>query len=654
MTTRFLALAALLFCLFLSPLPARAAGSVRLTISPNVLLADGISTASVTAEVRTSSGRPARDGTEVRFYTTAGSITQIAFTSAGVARATLTSSAVPQAANVSASAGLDQARITIPMVSKLVEASVGGRVMEIRGDYVAFSEDQKYIQADKQVRVRFRGVQIEADSVQIDINADTLIALGKINVSSGDKTLVGERLWLNLRTFEGYILAVGVKQWFSAYGLSELPERPKTANPTFELVDFTESKLIWVGKQANYILDERVQVQGARAYVGGVKAFRMPFHESNLQGGSPTDRYIGIGSEGFNIDLPLYLRMTPGSSTAVHLGYGDRQQGIGYFNQSRGLNVDLVQKYGFAGASTGTASFTNIASFSHWGFSWNHNQQINKTTRIAADFQFPEHRALWGALNLSSGLPFGTVNMAVSASKFERTSLAKTLQFGFESKPKPVLDGKLAVSVETSFFRRDPTTIRQDLTDQGLPGVRRELKLPGTQYQMAGLKFRPKSVELGKGFRLDSSAALRAVIGGLNQGFGPAFDAQVQKTLKGDGSLSFGLNYNQLAQISDIFPDTGRLNGTFTLFYPVTEKLRISAFGTMAFDAPSRSSLVQLSYQVAPKWRIEALHSLFKGGGFDDTDYQLGIVREIAGRDLAIYWSHREHRFLFEFGAGRF
>src|SRR4051794_38975247 len=50
--------------------PALAAGAIRVSVSPQVLLADGISSATVSAEVLNSSGHPARDGTEVRFYTT--------------------------------------------------------------------------------------------------------------------------------------------------------------------------------------------------------------------------------------------------------------------------------------------------------------------------------------------------------------------------------------------------------------------------------------------------------------------------------------------------------------------------------------------------------------------------------------------------------
>ena len=45
--------------------------------------------------------------------------------------------------------------------------------------------------------------------------------------------------------------------------------------------------------------------------------------------------------------------MTPGSSTALNIGYGSRSGGIGRFTRQNGLNVDLVQKYGFSGASEG-------------------------------------------------------------------------------------------------------------------------------------------------------------------------------------------------------------------------------------------------------------------------------------------------------------
>lgn len=648
MRIRFYPLAALVT--LLGVYPALAAGAIRVSISPNVLVADGISSAVVTAEVRTSSGRPARDGTEVRFYTTAGNITAVAFTSAGVARATLTASAVPQAANISVSAGIDQAVVTVPMVSKLVEANVGGRVLKITGKYVAFSEDKRFIQADEQVKLVFRGMEVEANSLQVDLNRDTVIALGagsKVQVAADDKTLIGERLWLDLKTFEGYIVAVKLKQWFSAYGLTELPERPKNLNPNFELVDITDSKLIWVAKQANYVIGDRVQVQGARAYVGGVKSIRMPYHEADLKGGfGSAGQYVGVGSEGLNLDLPLYVNMRPESSTAVHLGYGARSGGIGNFARNQGLSVDLVQKYGFRGANEGEASLTNLSALDRWGFAWNHTQKVNPTTRLVTNLQFPEHRDIYGHVNLTSGMPIGTVQMAFTASKFQQGSLAKTISLAFETKPKPLASSKLSISAETSFYRRDAQEIR---VTRGL-----KVPVPDNQYQAVGIKVRPASVTLTKGLTLDSSASLRAVSGGFNGGFGPAFETQLRKQLPRNGFLSFGLNYNHLATVNDFFPNQGKTNATLNMSYPLTKRLRLSAFGTMALDAQSRNNIAQLSYQLTDQWRIDMLHTLFRSGEFGAMDYQLGIARDIGGRELAVYWSRQEHKFIIEFGAARF
>ncbi len=648
------ALLAVLGLLLLLPRPASAAGAIRLSASPNVLLADGISTTTITAEVRMGSGRPARDGTEVRFYTTAGTITAAAFTSAGVARATLKSSSIPQAANVSVAVGVDQAVIVVPMVSKVVEASVGGRVMRITAGYVAYSEDKRFIQADNQVKLRFRGVEIEANSVQLDVTGENVKALGKVQIASGDKTLVGERLWLDLKTFEGYILAVRVRKWFSAYGLTELPERPRNQNPDFDLVDLSDSKVMWVGKSADYIVGERVQLQNARAYVGGIKTLRMPFHKSNLQAGfDQTEQYVGFGTEGVSVDIPFYLRMSPDSATALRFGYGSRSGGIGNFTRNQGLSLDLVQSYGFAGASEGQAALTNMSSFDKWGFAWNHNQQITKTTRLAADIQFPEHRDIYVGTHLTSGMPIGTFSASMNAAKNRYSAgFAKTMSLGFETKPKPVASGLLALSAVAGFYRRDAQELR---ISRGLAGTR-GLRVPvaESQYQSLGLKIGARPANLGKGLSLNSSATLQGISGSSRNGFGPALETSLQKTLPNNGLVSFGLSYNHLASVTDLLPTTGRTNATLNLTYPVSSRFRLLAIGSMGLDSPNTHSIFQASYNLNQKWRLDLLHSMFQFGGFNDFDFQVGIARAIGNRELGLYWSRREGRFIVEFGAARF
>jgi hypothetical protein len=555
---------------------------------------------------------------------------------------------VAQAANISVSVGLDQALVTLPMVSKLVETSINGRVMRITGQYVAFSEDKHFIQADQQVRLKYKGVTLEANSVQVDIDGGNIKALGKVQIASDDKTLVGERLWLDLKTFEGYIQAVGTRKWFSAFGLTDLPERPKNLNPEFDLVDLADSKLIWVGKQANYIVGERVQVQNARAYVGGIKAIRMPFHQADLsQGFGETEQYVGVGTQGLTVDLPLYLRMTPGSSTALRFGYGSESDGIGHFTRNRGLSIDLVQKYGFEGASQGQAMFTNLSSINGWGFNWDHTQQLSKSTRLVTNLQLPEHRDFYGVANLTSGLPIGTFQASVGANMLHQTGqFAKALSFAFETKPKALASNKLSVSAVTTFHYQDAQEVR----------VGRGLKIPTlqNQYQTFGIKLRPAAVNLGSGFTLDSSATLQSVFGNQNQGFGPALETNIRKALPRNGYVGFGLRYNSLGAFDSLIPVEGKLNGTFNLMYPVTNRLKIMALADMALDAPSRHSIIQANYQLTDKWRFEMLHTLFKFGEFGNYDYELGVARALGNRELALYWSRREHRWMVQFGAARF
>jgi hypothetical protein len=78
---------------------------VVVTASAGSIVADGVSTAVVTATVTDALDRPVADGTSVAFATTLGSISPSALTTGGVATATLTSSASLGTADITATAG---------------------------------------------------------------------------------------------------------------------------------------------------------------------------------------------------------------------------------------------------------------------------------------------------------------------------------------------------------------------------------------------------------------------------------------------------------------------------------------------------------------------------------------------------------------------
>src|SRR3990170_1901936 len=87
-------------------LPARA-GQYRILLraEPARIDADGLSTATIVAEVRLASGEAAPDGLEVRFFATAGNLTPAATTVDGAARALLISPNAAQTATITVVAG---------------------------------------------------------------------------------------------------------------------------------------------------------------------------------------------------------------------------------------------------------------------------------------------------------------------------------------------------------------------------------------------------------------------------------------------------------------------------------------------------------------------------------------------------------------------
>ena len=80
-------------------------GAIRLSVYPAAAVADGASQILVVAEVRTSQGKPAPDGTQVAFTTTLGAFREpVVATEGGAARATLIASQTPGTATITATA----------------------------------------------------------------------------------------------------------------------------------------------------------------------------------------------------------------------------------------------------------------------------------------------------------------------------------------------------------------------------------------------------------------------------------------------------------------------------------------------------------------------------------------------------------------------
>jgi hypothetical protein len=645
--TPFRAIVALVFFLAfafaLPPLPLQAADtSIRLTTQPGTLLADGQSTATVTAEVRTSGGDRVPDGTAVSFTTTAGTIEPVVLTTAGLARAKFTSANIPDTAKISAFAQDASATVSLPMVTELPDLRIGSKIVRVSGKYVAYSENLRILEATDEARVTFRGLQVTARRLQVDLNLDVLRAHGAVELKGKSRTLTGERLFFNLRTLQGFIMGLEEKHSFEGLDLRESATPLKPAPGMLDLVDLSESDMLWTAKSALAFLGDRVQLHGATAYWVGARLLPLGNHEIPLDNTAVgTDRYLGVGSGGVVVDLPYYLTMDAGGSTAVRLRHNDRT-GFGYFAQNPGWQLDLERKYGEPGSAEGLLTLNRMTA-GDWGVRWNHSQPFGTSARLYTFWDWAAHRDLYGQVNLNKQWSFGSTTLNLSGNKVRDHAIGHSIDLGAESRPWE-LGGGFKLSLEGRV---------QD--SRGGEIVRigdRRFQVPGVTQQQIGLRLRPPTLRLGTGSTLSSSLTTRQAWGS-RQGLGVVGAVSFTQKLGGNNTLTLNYNYNQVPGYSYL-QNNGKQNLSGTLFWHSGNRLRLSAFGMMGLDNPIRNLTGSLSYTLTPSWRLDLQHTLYQFTFFSDSDTQIGIARAFGPREIFLYWSTQRHRIAIEMGVNNF
>jgi hypothetical protein len=412
----------------------------------------------------------------------------------------------------------------------------------------------------------------------------------------------------------------------------------------FEFKELTNSTLSWIGKEAVYIPGQKVQVRGAKAYVGGIKALRIPYHEVRLDGGITGDygQYIGAGTQGLILDIPFYVHMTPNASTAVRFRHGERT-GFGYFNGRPGFGLDMEEKYGVAGQSEGLMSLNDVTS-SEWGFRWNHTQQFGPKTRLLAAFETPSHANLFSQLNFSHQLDFGNLNLNLTGSKLQNRNFGRTMDASFETNPKPVLNNRLFLSLGTRYTDIGGGQFQQLLD--------KRFEIAPTRTEEISLRMRPQSIQLLPRMTLSNNITGR-LLWGTTSGPALGYQSNITYSMPRNSMLTFGYNYDQAPVIRSVLNQAHHNLSATASTVPV-KGLRASLFGTMGLDSLQRTLAGQLSYNITSQWRFDMLHSFYQFNTFGVTDYQFGIARKLGPREVIVYYSTQTGRILLELGASNF
>ena len=228
----------------------------------------------------------------------------------------------------------DEDRITFNI--RLAEDRGGGRVEGFAGDF-EYQPDQ-FLLATGGVRIKYRDVQLQADTMRIDIPTETLTAEGSVVLDEGPNRLVGDAIEYNLETRTGRVTNarafVGTEFTFTGDQIA------KVADDVFTLDDGTFTSCSqevppWSLRtsHARITLEEYARIRNARFKLRKVPVLYLPY----ILWPTRTER-----SSGFLVPQP---------------GYSDR----------RGFELSLAY-YKTLGRSADTTFFADLSSNEYYGF----------------------------------------------------------------------------------------------------------------------------------------------------------------------------------------------------------------------------------------------------------------------------------------------
>ncbi len=402
--------------------------SIRLSAERDILLADGKSATTLTAEVRDERGAVVPDGTTVRFTTTAGRLdTTSAATRSGVARVTLTAADLPGTALVTATlegrGGAAPSQLRIAFGGDADVTLIGGNWAHVEGDYVGYAVDNGVIHAQKkgkQARVAYRGVEITADTLQVNIRDNTVRAAGNVVLARGPQRRAYSNLRYNLTTTEG----VGERDQdgrprsLQVRGpvLDEAPPAEVPGADAFAHEDLSAASLVVVARSIDLEPNVRLQFRRATFYLDGSKVLSLPFHVMAFgQESLFTEQILGYGPNGVTVDFPLYYDVRPSTVGTLHLRHGARV-GASAYSTRPGWSLDMEHAYNGRSAADGTLELTGVTR-EDWGARWTHAQRLGDRSEGRLYVDFPNHSDLFVNTSLSRSFRGFSLNATAGGSR---------------------------------------------------------------------------------------------------------------------------------------------------------------------------------------------------------------------------------------------
>ncbi len=688
--TRFARLLCLLAVFTAAGQAAHAAGqaSITLAAAPDVIYADGRSSTVVTATVQDSGGHAAPDGTSVRFTTTLGTLTpDTASTTAGVARVSLTSVSTSGTARVTAAAfgsGLQGTSANAASVEFTAdrESLFDKDARWIRIDcpqYLIYSADAHTIEAqgkNRSAHLDYKALDITADALQVDLETQTLLARNAV-LQRGRHTLRVSEIRYDLLNGSGTGVLADTAEAVTVTGLTlEAVQQPADAaqlpllSDPYRFVDLSASRVVVSARAITADPTSQVQFRRATIYSDGRKLISTAYHVMPIN----TDQIfgqqlLGVGSSGVFVNVPFYYNVTPHSRGTIYLrnsavsgaSLGSSiSSGTTFFGSQaarHGMALDLEQSYDVGHTGSGQLLISGITR-SEWGAQWNHTQRLDDKTSSYFLVDYPEHRSLYAASNVSRQFSGFSLNVSASGSRdpgnggYSASSM--TLNTYLQTTPKAI--------------RRTPLNYT---TDFGVQQGRLVENSPQTGQVVtpvsttsADVRFFTAPLRLDKRTQFTDSVSVGEAFGGERRSFAPTVAANlgITRTFRKTDSLSLNYSFSYDPLLSQLGTSSSGLNPLQALLQSTTQHRltasysaslapRVSASFSGSYGLPlnDRSLFATTTYRINRDWGIGLAASFehYLTDSYQDVEYS--VSHRILGRDLTFYYSTRNKKINFDF-----
>lgn len=662
------------------PSQAAAAGlaSIRLTAERDVLRADGKSATILTAEVRDDRGNVVPDGTRVRFSTTAGRLeTTVVGTQNGVARVLLTAADIETAALVTATletpgqAAPVQRVITFTLQTEEEESNWA----HLEGpDYIGYVMDDQVIQANGRnggARLYFRNLTLSASALQVEVKTSRITAVGEVTLERGGVKRRYSALRLEMLSGQG----VGITEagdedkprvvTVQGPRLEETPvaaDQPAAKEP-LALLDLSNAGVAVVARSISFEPGNRLQFRRATFYIDGQKTATLPYHIMSLNQDSLfQEQILGLGPAGVTVDFPLYYDVRPSAVGTFHIRHGARVGSSAYATKP-GWSLDIEQAYNGGNGGRrmdGVFELTGVTR-QDWGARLRHGQRLDAATRANVFMDFPNHRDLFGTTQVARQFRGFTVSAMGSGSR----SVIQDLVTG-ERSSGGYMRGQLYAETDPhAFLGVSPLRYALSLSTsrQSFYGPSAGISQGVVNTHTAGMRFFTKPLAVAPLTNVMQTVSVgQTWVSGEGKQLGLRSGPSVLATTSLNRTLGGGLGYAQLnydltqqpSLSAGALAATGKHRLGLNVGIGAGNGWNFTLAASRGLDVTVATLYSSLDFPISGPWRGRVTMNASRMSDFRYQDTEYALIRRIAGRDIAVYYSTTAKRFQLDLSGARF